>query len=151
MIMAATATLNTIRFLSVRTSLGVAASSFGSPTTAATEYPASSTECLSSEIPATPGTYSTDARSVARLTLADSTPSAPSSAFSTCITHAAQVIPPIASVVLRVPTPYPASSTAFVSVDNSMSFDLRSSDAFSVARLTDTHSTPPTSSSASET
>ena len=37
MIMAATATLNAIRFLSVRTSFGVAASSLGSPTTAATE------------------------------------------------------------------------------------------------------------------
>ena len=157
MMTAATARLNANLILSALRRRGVESSSNSPSPIAVAEYPESSTACLRSAIPVTPWTYSTVARSVARLTDADSTPSTPVSACSTCETHAAHVIPSMPRVTLRVPTPYPASSTASLRVAR-LSVPLpgrigsnSDSVAFSVARFTATSSTPSTDISASET
>ena len=76
------------------------------------------------------------ARSVARFTFATLTPGTAFSAFSTRLTHEAQVIPSIDNSVAASATSYPACSTALINASRSMGV-LDVISARSVAKFTD--------------
>src|SRR5215210_1700265 len=116
-----------------------------------TPYPAPSTARTKSRTSAVPARYSTVALSTARLTFTSSTPGTPRSALSTLPTQLAHDIPVTPKPLLRLSTPYPASSTARIKASGPELAGSYSTVAFSTAKFTFATETPRVPASASST
>ncbi len=107
-----------------------------SPSVGKASYPTSVTAALIAAISTTPGKYSIEAFSAAKLTSAFNTPGRPFNASSILLTQDAQLIPRIANVAVSGATSYPASATARTSWPGVVRVESKRTDACSVARLT---------------